>query len=320
MSEQHSSIRVPQTTLKPNWIDFVIGGTATVWAVVFTNPLEVVKTRLQLQGELIARDSTQPRIYKNVFHGFYLILKTEGIRGIQKGLFTAACYQATMNGIRLGSYPYFKSFLQSSSGDHSFGRNVAAGALAGLFGAMVGSPWYLVKTRLQAQSEHTQHAVGHQHRYANSFQAFKHIWKYEGGFKALYRGVEGSALRVVVGSSVQLATYDQFKLWLIRSGLVNDNIFAHIGSSLVTGLIVATAMNPFDVVATRLYNQKVENGVGVLYSGPIDCFAKTLTSEGFRGLFKGWTAHYFRLGPHVILTFVFLEQLKILTAKFRTHK
>ena len=31
-----------------------------------------------------------------------------------------------------------------------------------------------------------------------------------------------------------------------------------------------------------------------------------------RGLFKGWTAHYLRVGPHTILTFVFLEQFTAL--------
>ncbi len=28
------------------------------------------------------------------------------------------------------------------------------------------------------------------------------------------------------------------------------------------------------------------------------------------GFYKGWLAHYARLGPHTILTFVFWEQIK----------
>lgn len=63
-------------------------------------------------------------------------------------------------------------------------------------------------------------------------------------------------------------------------------------------------MNPFDVVSTRLYSQKVVNGQGALYSGVADCFQKTLKAEGLPGFFKGWTAHYLRLGPHTILTFI----------------
>ena len=28
------------------------------------------------------------------------------------------------------------------------------------------------------------------------------------------------------------------------------------------------------------------------------------------GLYKGWTAHYLRLGPHTVLTFMLWEQIK----------
>jgi solute carrier family 25 protein 34/35 len=45
-------------------------------------------------------------------------------------------------------------------------------------------------------------------------------------------------------------------------------------------------MNPFDVVVTRLYNQRVEGRQGTLYSGPIDCLIKTFKAEGLRGLYK----------------------------------
>lgn len=36
-------------------MELLLGGTAAVSATVFTNPLEVVKIRMQLQGELQAK-------------------------------------------------------------------------------------------------------------------------------------------------------------------------------------------------------------------------------------------------------------------------
>ena len=74
-------------------------------------------------------------------------------------------------------------------------------------------------------------------------------------------------------------------------------------------------MSPFDVVSTRLYSQEVVKGKGVLYTGVLDCFRKTVAVEGFFGLYKGWTAQYFRLGPHTIMTFVLWEQLKNLATE-----
>lgn len=56
----------------PFWHDYILGGTATVAACFVTNPIEVVKTRLQLQGELIAKGG--PRPYKGVVRIFVLTL------------------------------------------------------------------------------------------------------------------------------------------------------------------------------------------------------------------------------------------------------
>ncbi|CAG8781725.1 15669_t:CDS:2, partial [Cetraspora pellucida] len=64
----------------------LIGGAAACAAVTFSNPWEVVKTRLQLQGELAQSNSNYAKPYKNVFQAFYYIIKHEGILSINKGL------------------------------------------------------------------------------------------------------------------------------------------------------------------------------------------------------------------------------------------
>jgi hypothetical protein len=43
------------------------------------------KTRLQLQGELQAKDQTK-RVYRGVLHGYGVILKNEGFKGLMRGL------------------------------------------------------------------------------------------------------------------------------------------------------------------------------------------------------------------------------------------
>jgi solute carrier family 25 protein 34/35 len=46
---------------------------------------EVMKTRLQLQGELL-KSSDAPKVYKNVFDVFRKTWANEGLRGLQRGL------------------------------------------------------------------------------------------------------------------------------------------------------------------------------------------------------------------------------------------
>jgi solute carrier family 25, member 34/35 len=79
--------------------DFSLGGLATSGACVFSNPFEVVKIRLQLQGEL---QHGGEKYYKGTVNAFYKIIKNEGIFSIQKGLVPALYYQFFMNGFRLG--------------------------------------------------------------------------------------------------------------------------------------------------------------------------------------------------------------------------
>lgn len=289
--------------------EFLTAGSATATACIFTNPLEVVKTRLQLQGELATAGSLPQR---GLFKTFTKIFQDEGVRGLQRGLVPGMVYQVVMNGTRLGVYGKLKTMTGADNSDASFVtvRTMVAGGTAGVIGACLASPLAMVKVRLQAQSSApAAEAVGHQHQITGLTSALRTILREEGP-RGLFRGFEGAALRVAVGSAAQLSCYDGCKRMVLTTGVAQDGLSVHIASSLVAGLVVTTAMNPFDVVSTRLYNQKVVNGVGVWYTGPIDCLRATVASEGVAGLYKGWLAHYLRLGPHTVLTFVFWEQFK----------
>ena len=121
------------------------------------------------------------------------------------------------------------------------------------------------------------------------------------------------------GSAAQLSSYDIFKEILLqrereekllgegRAIVVPTGVLQHIVASVAASFITVTVMNPLDVISTRLYQSA---GVNTQYRGPIDCLIKTIRSEGVFALQKGWLAQYARLGPHTVLTFVFLEQLK----------
>ena len=142
MSQMHRRQPQRQHTSK---IEFILGGLATSGAGFFTNPLEVVKTRMQLQGELKAKGQ-YPVHYRHVFHAFYTIARNDGIKALQKGLVPALWYQFFMNGVRLGTFQAFDNmgFTRNRDGHVSFYKSVCVGALAGCIGAIVGSPFYMV--------------------------------------------------------------------------------------------------------------------------------------------------------------------------------
>ncbi len=71
---------------------FLVAASATSLACVFSNPGEVLKTRIQLQGELMAKGEGS-RAYKGTWDGIVKTIKYEGVRGFQKGLGPGIAYQ-----------------------------------------------------------------------------------------------------------------------------------------------------------------------------------------------------------------------------------
>ena len=150
-------------------------------------------------------------------------------------------------------------------------------------------------------------AARERHGYTGLGDGLAKVWARE-GLRGLFRGLDGAIPRVMVGSAVQLATYDwNRELLAHHAGLTRGGLPLTLSASLLTSLVTVTAMQPLDVVSTRLYQS---GGKATSYRGPIDCARQTLRAEGWRAFFKGWTPQYLRLGPHTILTFFLLEALK----------
>jgi solute carrier family 25, member 34/35 len=73
---------------------------------------------------------------------------------------------------------------------------------------------------------------------------------------------------------------------------------------MFSGALTAAAMNPFDVIMTRMYNNDT-----LLYKSWWQCFSKMIKFEGPLALWRGLPAHYLRIGPHTALTLLIVDYL-----------
>jgi solute carrier family 25, member 34/35 len=296
------------------WKKYVMGGVAACGAVTVSNPMEVVRTRLQLQGELTAEGHYRKH-YTGVFQSLILIYRNEGVRGLQKGLLVAYPYQMVLNGVRLGLYEPVVTWISSPNPFYTISAknplvNFSAGALTGALGAVLSNPLFMMKTRFQSRVSHGSAVVGQQHLYRNPIQGFYLIWKAD-GFHGLFRGSLTASIRTAVGSASQLTGYHQSKHLLLDLGQWPEDIYTHLVSSLLASVTVCLCMNPFDVVLTRIYNQKtVPSESSPTYRGILDSLVRIARLEGLAGLYKGCLANYCRLAPHTVCMFVLYEQLK----------
>ncbi|KAK0670621.1 mitochondrial carrier domain-containing protein [Cercophora samala] len=289
---------------------FIAGGIAACGAVTATHPFETVKIRMQLQGELQTKGH-QPHHYRGPLHGVSVIVRNEGIRGIYRGIGCAYIYQVLLNGCRLGFYEPMRAGLAklalNDAAKQNLGINMFCGAASGIMGAAAGSPFFLVKTRLQSFSPFLP--VGTQHQYRNAWDGLGQIFRAE-GVRGLYRGVGAAMIRTGFGSSVQLPTYFFAKRRLQKHLGMEEGAPLHLASSTASGFVVCVVMHPPDTIMSRLYNQN-----GNLYKGVFDCLAKTIKTEGLFAIYKGVFPHLARILPHTILTLSLAEQTNKLMRK-----
>ena len=296
-SDQWEFTSIQQTFLqqmKEGFKEFLAASSAASVAVTFTNPLDLLKTKLQLQAEL-----NKGAVH---FSSFRQLLKKiwqveGGPLGFQRGLSAAIVYQISMNGIR---FPIYTSLKAHWNVEATLWKNLAFGGIAGAVAALASSPFNLIRIRMQAFSSSSCLPTGDQHNYSSLWKGLREITS-NNGFVALFRNAHIFVARTSIGSCCQLATYDAAK------DLLNDKcegLPLHLTASSVAGFANSLVVCPLDVTITRIQNQSFK---GKYYSGFFDCIFKIVKYEGFFSLYRGFFPLLLRLGPHSMLTFAFYE-------------
>lgn len=286
---------------KEPWQGYVVSACGSTTADFICTPLDVVKTRLQL-----SRSGVVGEVYKGPIDCATTILKNERLRGLYKGLSPALLRGCTYGSARIGFYEPFKQLI---AGDRHvdqlpIGLKILAGIGSGGLASYIFSPVDLVKVRMQGDRSGKL--------YPRLFPAFWSIAKTE-GLQGMYRGSSATVARAAMCGMVELVTYDEIKGCLISASWwpYRDSLLTHVAASMAAGFLSTVASSPIDLVKSRMMNQPCDAaGNPKLYTSPIQCLRQTVRSEGFFGLYAGFLPSYLRLGPHTVLVFVVVEQVR----------
>lgn len=202
------------------WVHLLAAATAGVVVSTATNPLWVVKTRLQL-------DRSSRRGQKGSMDCARQILQQEGVRGLYRGL-TASYLGVAESTLQWVLYEQMKLFLareelslsQESVWDKAAGWSMRLGAAGGakLVAALIMYPHevcllkpfpslklilhgQVVRTRLRETPENGKQ------KYTGLLQCFRLILKDE-GFASLYGGLTPHLLRVVPSTAIIFGVYE----------------------------------------------------------------------------------------------------------------
>ncbi|KAF1958733.1 mitochondrial carrier [Byssothecium circinans] len=195
------------------WVHLCAAACAGIITGTATNPIWLVKTRLQLDKTTHA--DGRGRLYKNAFDCTLQTLRKEGVPGLYRGL-TASYLGVTESTLQWTLYEQMKLYLAkreervASSGlpptvwDQTVGwtGKVSAAGVAKFVAALITYPHEVVRTRLrQAPMENGQV------KYTGLVQCFRLIFKEE-GMAALYGGLVPHMFRVVPSAAIMFGTYE----------------------------------------------------------------------------------------------------------------
>ncbi|CAN1340897.1 Mitochondrial uncoupling protein 4 [Linum perenne] len=293
---------------------FLEGGIASIIAGCSTHPLDLIKVRMQLQGEASAPPSIHlpPPSVGPVSVGMN-ILRTEGVPALFSGVSATVLRQTLYSTTRMGLYDVLKTkWTNPDTGNMPLLRKITAGLIAGGIGAAVGNPADVAMVRMQADG---RLPLAQRRNYSSVVDAIGRMSKQE-GVGSLWRGSSLTVNRAMIVTASQLASYDQIKESILEKGVMADGLGTHVTASFAAGFVASVASNPVDVIKTRVMNMTVEAGKAAPYSGALDCAIKTVKAEGPMALYKGFIPTISRQGPFTVVLFVTLEQVRKLLKDF----
>jgi solute carrier family 25 2-oxodicarboxylate transporter 21 len=289
----------------PFSVSFAAGAIAGISEILTMYPLDVVKTRVQLQDNT-AKGADR---YNGMVDCFRKIIKNEGFSRLYRGIAAPILMEAPKRATKFAANDEWGKIYRKMFGVSEMNQSISVltGASAGATESFVVVPFELVKIRLQDKKS----------SYNGPIDVVKKVVALD-GLLGLYTGLESTMWRHVLWNAGYFGVIFQAKKLLPKSEtkqgqMTNDLVAGSIGGTF--GTILNT---PADVVKSRIQNTVRVKGIVPKYNWTLPSIALVAKEEGLAALYKGFVPKVLRLGPGggillVVFTSVidFYKKLKV---------
>ena len=268
---------------------FAAGAIAGVSEILVMYPLDVVKTRVQLQTA-----SAGPDAYTGMLDCFRKIIAREGFSRLYRGIGAPILMEAPKRATKFAANDEWGKVYRKAFGVDKMSQSLSilTGATAGATESFVVVPFELVKIRLQDKAQ-----AG---KYSGMVDCVTKTVRQEGVF-ALYNGLESTMWRHILWNSGYFGCIFQVRALLPSPADAVNKKSQQMTNDLAAGAIggtVGTILNtPMDVVKSRIQNSPKIAGSVPKYNWAWPALGTVMREEGFSALYKGFLPKVLRLGP-----------------------
>ncbi|KAJ8260433.1 hypothetical protein GJAV_G00182040 [Gymnothorax javanicus] len=282
------------------------GGIAGIVGVTCVFPIDLAKTRLQNQRQ-------GQQVYKSMMDCLIKTVRSEGYFGMYRGAAVNLTLVTPEKAIKLAANDFFRHHLGKTGKGLTVLKEMLAGCGAGMCQVIITTPMEMLKIQLQdagrlaanqqrkpggvasaklgvgnavlSRSYNAGVTSTSSARPVSATQIARELLRTQ-GLSGLYKGLGATLMRDVPFSIVYFPLFANLNRLGKDSTDGSAPFYWSFLSGCAAGSAAAVAVNPIDVIKTRL--QSLNRGANEeTYSGVADCFSKILRREGPAAFLKG---------------------------------
>lgn len=296
------AVRIREFLTQPVAASFMAGGVAGAVSRTVVSPLERLKILFQVQSH--GRTEYKMSIGKALAK----MWREEGWRGFMAGNGTNCIRIVPYSAIQFGAFNFYKRFFEDAPGvPLSPQQRLLCGGLAGITSVTFTYPLDIVRTRLSIQTASFEGLSAQAKKeLPGMWGLMASMYKNEGGFLALYRGIIPTVAGVAPYVGLNFMVYESMRNFFTQEGKTDPGVFGKLGAGAVSGAVAQTCTYPFDVLRRR-FQINTMSGMGYQYKSIWDALTTIIKHEGVKGLYKGIAPNLLKVAPSMASSWLSFE-------------